>query len=1001
MRRPYERRVPPGSMNMRKTPALIFVCLLVVTTLAAAQVPTGTISGRVVSSDDAPLPGVTVTVTSPNLQGARTVVTTDNGDFVVPLLPPGDYSIVFELSGFQSLKRQIGVAGTQTVILNETMAVGGVEESVNVIGSAAPFVETATVAAKFRQDLMTTLPSNRTLDAAILLGPAVHATGPNGGYSVAGSMSYESLFAVNGVVITENLRGQPFVLYIEDALQETTVATSGISAEFGRFGGGIVNAITKSGSDIFSGSYRQSFHNDDWRSTSPFNEAKLDRVVPTYEYTFGGPIARRQLWFFNAGRFQEQQSSFNTVATSIPYVRTNDEKRYEIKGTYSPMTGHTGRVAYTKISQQITNFSSGNIMDTRSLFNQGQPQDLLSVHYTGVLTSNFSVEGQWAQRKFTFVGSGAPTRDLIEGTLLIDRARGGGNAFRYWSPTFCGVCDNNEERSNTDFIAKASYFLSTRGTGSHHMVFGVDSYNDHRSANNHQSGSDYRILGTSTIVQGQEILPVFLPNSTIIQWNPITLRSQGTDLRTNSIFLNDQWQYNGNVTFNLGVRWDRNQGEDAAGGKVSDSSKWSPRLAVVYDPTGDGVWSASGSFARYVTALNTSLADVSPGGNSSTFQWPYLGPAVNQDPNGPLMTTPQAIQTLFSWFNANGGTSRPFSAVDIPGVSSRIGDSLDSPNVNEWSAGIARQIGGRGSLRADFVYRNYADFYATRTDTTTGRVTDPVAGTFDLTLLENTDVVDRRYKGVTFQATYRLGSRADIGGNYTLSKASGSFDGENLNSGPLTTDLLSFPEFVDARWNSPEGDVSVDQRHRARIWGTYRVPIGDAFGGLDLGVMQTLESGVPYGAVGAINTIPYAPTGLYLNPSGNRADGFWDYYFTGRDEFRTEPNYRTDVSLNYSYRVRGNVQLFFHGEVVNVFNVFQLCGCGSTVFSNGGATRLSAINQGVLTAANSPALRPFNPFIETPVEGVHWAKGGSFGRQVSQQSWTTPRTFRFSFGARF
>ena len=286
---------------------------------------------------------------------------------------------------------------------------------------------------------------------------------PNGGYSIAGAMSYESLFAVNGVVITENLRGQPFTLYIEDALQETTVATSGVSAEFGRFGGGLVNAITKSGSDTFSGSYRQSFNNDDWRATSPFNEAKLDRVVPTYEYTFGGPIARRQLWFFNAGRFQEQQSSFNTAATSIPYMRTNDEKRYEIKGTYSPMSGHTGRVAYSKIDQQVDNFSAGNIMDTRSLFNQGQPQDLLSVHYTGVLTANLSVEGQWAQRTFTFVGAGAPTRDLIEGTLLIDRARGGTN-FRYWSPTFCGVCDNDEERSNTDLHREGVVFpVDARG----------------------------------------------------------------------------------------------------------------------------------------------------------------------------------------------------------------------------------------------------------------------------------------------------------------------------------------------------------------------------------------------------------------------------------------------------------------------------------------------------------------------------------------------------------
>ena len=95
---------------MQKISFLVLVCLLASATLAAAQVPTGTISGRVASSDDAPLPGVTVTVTSPNLQGERTVITSVNGDYVVPLLPPGDYTLVFELSGFQSVKREVGLA---------------------------------------------------------------------------------------------------------------------------------------------------------------------------------------------------------------------------------------------------------------------------------------------------------------------------------------------------------------------------------------------------------------------------------------------------------------------------------------------------------------------------------------------------------------------------------------------------------------------------------------------------------------------------------------------------------------------------------------------------------------------------------------------------------------------------------------------------------------------------------------------------------------------------
>jgi hypothetical protein len=987
--------------------SLAVVGLLFIAGVAGAQVPTGTISGHIVSADDAPLPGVTVTVTSPNLQGERVAVTSANGDFIVSLLPPGDYTVVFELSGFSTLKKQVGLAGTQSVTLNETMAVGGVVEQITVVARGSePFVQTATVAAKMRQDLMETLPTNRSLDAAVLMGPAVHATGPAGGYSINGAMSFESLYTVNGVVLTENLRGQPYTLYIEDALQETTIATSGVSAEFGRFTGGLVTAVTKSGSDVFSGSYRQSMNNDDWRTVSPFNEAKLDRIVPTYEYTFGGPIARRQLWFFNAGRFQDQQSSRTLAATSaapgasgIPYVRTNDEKRYEIKGTYSPVSGHTARVAYSKIDQQVTNLTFQNAMDRRSLYNQGQPQDLLSVHYTGVLTPSLSVEGQWAQRMFTFTGAGATSTDLIDGTLLVDRSRGG-TSFRYWAPTFCGVCDD-EDRSNTDLIVKGSYFLSTSGVGSHNVVFGVDSYNDHRFSNNHQSGSDYRILGTSTIVSGTDLLPVFLPNSTIIQWNPISLSSQGTDLRTNSLFVNDQWQFSSRMTFNLGLRWDSNNGEDAAGNPISDSSKLSPRLAVVFDPTGEGQWAASGSFARYVSSLNTGISDVSAGGNAATYQWPYLGPAVNPDPTGALMTTPQAIQTVFAWFNANGGTNRPFSAVDIPGVSTRIGDSLDSPNVNEWAVGLSRQLGGRGSMRVDFTYRDFSDFYATRTDTSTGRVTDPVSGTFDLTLIENTDIVDRTYKGVTFQASYRVGTRVEVGGNYTLSETSGSFDGETSASGPVTTDLLSFPEFVEARWNSPEGPLSVDQRHRSRLWGTYSIPFG-RFGSFDVGAVQTLESGVPYPALGPINTIPYAPANLYLNPSGNRPDGFWDYYFSARDAYKTEANYRTDFSFNYAFRPGvGNVQLFFHGDVLNVFNVFQLCGCGNTVFSNGGATNVAGINQGILTAANSATMQPFNPFTQTPVEGVHWAKRSNFGTAVNQFSYTTPRTFRFSFGARF
>jgi len=256
--------------------------------------------------------------------------------------------------------------------------------------------ERVTNATSVRQELTQTLPTSRTLVAAVLLAPNVHATGPNGtngadgSIAIGGAMSFDSLYLLNGVQITENLRGQPYTLFIEDAIQETTVSTSGISAEYGRFGGGVVNAITKSGGNMFSGSYRQSFNNDSWRTLTPYEKAlaeparsaaRLDKTVPTYEYTAGGPLLRDRLWFFTAGRIQKQQSGRTTTGTNIPYTFTNDEKRYEGKLTYSPTSGHTVRGTFTKIQQQLTNQNFGTPLDLRTLYNQGQPQDLFSLNY--------------------------------------------------------------------------------------------------------------------------------------------------------------------------------------------------------------------------------------------------------------------------------------------------------------------------------------------------------------------------------------------------------------------------------------------------------------------------------------------------------------------------------------------------------------------------------------------------------------------------------------------
>ena len=167
---------------------LLVLALLLVRSSAFGQATTGSISGQVRSSDGQPLPGVTVATMSPMLQGVRTAITSESGDYLIPLLPPGTYAVTFELSGFQPAKRTQQVAGAYHAAVDVTMSVEAVSEQVTVVGDAQLYVATAQVATNFKQDLMAALPTTRTIDAVMLMAPSVHATGPGGAFSISGAL---------------------------------------------------------------------------------------------------------------------------------------------------------------------------------------------------------------------------------------------------------------------------------------------------------------------------------------------------------------------------------------------------------------------------------------------------------------------------------------------------------------------------------------------------------------------------------------------------------------------------------------------------------------------------------------------------------------------------------------------------------------------------------------------------------------------------------------------
>lgn len=977
----------------------INVCVVAVSALAQTT-PTGTLTGKITDPDGLGMPGATVTVTSPALQGSRTTVTSTNGDYVIPFLPPGEYTVVVELSGFQTHQQQMRIQVANTVTMNAQLKLGGVAETVTVKAeSANDFTLAAGVMTSLKADTINTLPVARDINGAALLAPGTTDGGYRGAITFGGALSYEGLFLLNGVVVSDTIRGTARDLFIEDSIEETKTSSASISAEFGRFSGGVVNTITKSGGNSFSGSFRTTMSNEKWRARTPIEaslpaDPRVSQVIPTYEATFGGPILKDKVWFFAATRYVNLTSSELTAFTNVAFERTSKDTRIETKGTWSITPQHTIKGSFTKRPQSFTNnYQSAPFMDLKYLWNAtSQSEDLVSANYSGVIRKNFFLEGQYSQRRYFILGEGSHQTDFVNGTTIYDISRG--NA-KWNAPGACAVCgpdgtdDGAEENRNKNAIVKATLFLSTSKTGSHTIVLGGDVFQDGRKQNVYAAGgSMYRFYVGQTIVRGTDLYPSVVPNVAYFQWNPVNAKAIPQALRTYSAFANDDWRLSNTLSFNLGLRFDKVDAKDGAGSLVIKKDTLSPRLSATFSPGGSGKWTINTGAARYVMSATSLITEAgSAAGKQSVYQFWYQGPAINSDINTATpVATATVLTSVFDWFFANGGNNRPYKqAPRLPGISRKAGPSLITPDVWEYSVGIGRQLGPKGSFRIDGVFRRYGDFYADQTDMTTGKVADPTGKLFDLDLIVNTNHVERAYKALMTQVQYQFTPRVGMGGNYTLSKNHGSFEGENDTTGAITDITPQYPEYNQLSWNSPMGDLTSDRRHKARIWGSYLTDLGRG-GRLDFGAVLRLTSGKPFGAIGSIDSRPYVTNPGYLTPPS-----LVSYFFTARDAFRTDMETATDLSVNYSLRIGvGKTELFARFVVANLFNQAAY---------TGGGTRTELPT--VITNATDKTLPAFNPFTTQPVEGVNYRVPATFGTPLVSADYQAPRRFYTSMGIRF
>ncbi|PYQ47023.1 MAG: hypothetical protein DMF59_20000, partial [Acidobacteria bacterium] len=538
-----------------------------------------------------------------------------------------------------------------------------------------------------------------------------------------------------------------------------------------------------------------------------------------------------------------------------------------------------------------------------------------------------------------------------------------------------------------------------------------------RNENNFQSGSDFRIHGiilcdkggiavacsSNTSLTSTEVYFGTDTSAGQVEYTPVPSLSRTSDFAVRSLFINDKWELNPHWSFNLGGRFDKAFGKDQAGHKTVDDSAVSPRLAANFDPKGNGRHRFSVSYGRYVSKVDQAAGDITAtAGRYAAYDWDYKGPVINATgtPINQLVSTDQVIQRVFDWFTSVGGTknSTYLTGASVPGTTTRFDHSVQAPYMDEWTAGYGRTFGNRGFVRADYIHRNWAAFYSIRTTLETGKAVDPNGITFDQGVVGNASSgLSRRYHALQFQGNYKVLKALSVGGNYTYSKLRGNVEGESQSGATGFTNPEGYPEYTVFTQNKPVGYLLPDMRHRGNVWLQYELPT--RAGMFNLSLLEHYHSALSYSAVGTIDIrkgVPNGPANGVVNPGYAQPPASVTYFFSGRGAFRLDDISATDLGVNWYLPAIGGLRPFIETDLLNIFNQQ---GVEDPDFVN--QTVLSRRQVTCLQSGSSSRCLAFNPFTDTPKQGVHWQLGPIFGQPTAPAAYQQPRSYRFSVGLKF
>ena len=889
------------------TVVVLAVALLAVGGLHA-QSTTGRIIGTVTDQGGQGLPGASVTISSDVLIGGpRTAIADDDGTFQFISLHPGEYTVQIHDSGFVSQERQeVKVALGGAAALYIAMPQARFESEIEVVAQT-PVIDPTQVNTEQVFDLhymQQAAVGSDNRNYLYIVGQAPGVTGranPN----VLGSTMSENAYFIDGLDTTDPLTGTWGTLYNFDAIAEVEIQTSGFEAEFGRSTGGLINVLTKSGGNRFSGTLDIRYQRDSFQTSGEhYDASSLESSFQDIAATLGGPIARDKLWFFAA---YELVNSERTPSGS-PTTRDFEGQNYNLKLTWqmAPSWRLMGRASGDPA--EIANHNASQFTAPEATSRQKQGADVYAIELNAVLSDSL----MWN----TVAGAYRAVLDVVP--MSGDLTTPSHFNFGTFLTTANFPRQQYSNRNRDDLATDLTWFVGNLA-GSHEFKVGVQYSGTEYPGANCYTGTEGGACSRGSVGYAYDDFGIVDEFGNLLFTLPFSMTEVTTvgeqnytgDLYT--AYLQDSWRVLSNLTLKVGFRYDQVGYENNVGRQVAEMNKFQPRVGFAWDITNDAKNVIRGNWGRFMNPASLTLPTILRAGNEPTYSWSScttVGPLLGiTDP-----TQCEFITGLFGFpYRADDPDGMdPFGWFLLPGSVTGVGETLVQPDLrasysDTMSLSYEREVGQRASVELTYVDKKTRDLFE---DTCAGNYPVPTEGAdcFEY-LLGNLPGLARDYQGFIVRYETRSFSWLTLLASYTYSESKGNLGFSQGNN----------PDFDHYPWHfvNRYGYLNDHRAHRFKLNGFIYIK-GDWTIGFD-GLFESAFTWEPQATPFDDFQIPGDV--MYLEPRGSR------------DAFNA---YNLDLQLSKGFTISNRVRLVAIGSVYNTFsteNGTTVCslvsGCGA------------------------------------------------------------------------